>query len=412
MLYNMMLVCPIETCKRQYQRQHCYETHIENHNNGKINNRGRSVCEHSRIKSQCKQCKGGAICEHGRRKITCKSCKGTGICEHDRVRSRCKNCKGSEICEHERIRSQCKNCKGGCICKHGCIRSVCKKCKGGSICEHGTVRTRCADCKGGSICNHNRVRSQCKDCKGGCICEHGCRKITCKSCKGSGICEHDRVRSRCKKCKGSSICEHNKYKSACKSCGGSSLCSNIWCESHKISKAKPYCSRCYSYLFPDEPISRNYRSKEIQVVEDIQKHLDNNYSNLNLFVSKNKSLGACSKRRPDCYIERDLYGIIIEIDENSHNTYDEMCENRRICELWEDINYRDFHIIRFNPDKYIDEIGNTVKPCFGYSKTRGQLIIYKERYKQRLTNLLERIDHCIHNPPNKSIETHLVCFNN
>jgi hypothetical protein len=33
---------------------------------------------HQRIKSSCKECKGGSICAHGRIKSSCKECKGTG----------------------------------------------------------------------------------------------------------------------------------------------------------------------------------------------------------------------------------------------------------------------------------------------------------------------------------------------
>ena len=31
-------------------------------------------------------------------------------CEHNRVKSRCKECKGASICEHNRLKSQCKEC--------------------------------------------------------------------------------------------------------------------------------------------------------------------------------------------------------------------------------------------------------------------------------------------------------------
>ena len=38
-------------------------------------------------------------------------CGGSGICEHGRIRSQCKECGGSSICEHGRQRSFCNDCK-------------------------------------------------------------------------------------------------------------------------------------------------------------------------------------------------------------------------------------------------------------------------------------------------------------
>ena len=33
-----------------------------------------------------------------------------GICQHNRIRSQCKECGGVSICQHNRIRSKCKTC--------------------------------------------------------------------------------------------------------------------------------------------------------------------------------------------------------------------------------------------------------------------------------------------------------------
>ena len=33
-----------------------------------------------------------------------------GICQHNRIRSQCKECGGGSICQHNRIRSKCKTC--------------------------------------------------------------------------------------------------------------------------------------------------------------------------------------------------------------------------------------------------------------------------------------------------------------
>ena len=53
---------------------------------------GSSMCEHSRIRSECKECGGSQICEHSRRRSRCKECGGSYICEHSRQRIHCKIC--------------------------------------------------------------------------------------------------------------------------------------------------------------------------------------------------------------------------------------------------------------------------------------------------------------------------------
>ena len=47
---------------------------------------------------------------------------------------------GSELCEHNRIRTQCKDCGGPGICVHRRIKRQCKECGGSSICEHKRQR--------------------------------------------------------------------------------------------------------------------------------------------------------------------------------------------------------------------------------------------------------------------------------
>lgn len=67
-------------------------------------------CEHSRVRSRCKECRGGAICEHNRIRYQCKECHGGSICEHNRRRTDCAECGGSQACEHGRLRATCSKC--------------------------------------------------------------------------------------------------------------------------------------------------------------------------------------------------------------------------------------------------------------------------------------------------------------
>jgi hypothetical protein len=61
-------------------------------------------------------------------------------------------------------------------------------------------------------------------------------------------------------------------------------------------------------------------------------------------------LQGCSKRRPDVYFNLPMTGLIVEIDENQHRNYEDLCECARINEIVNGIGGRSVVIIRYNPD--------------------------------------------------------------
>jgi hypothetical protein len=67
--------------------------------------------------------------------------------------------------------------------------------------------------------------------------------------------------------------------------------------------------------------------------------------------------GGCSKRRPDLLYDMYTHVIIVENDENSHKTYDEICENKRMMQLFEDLGNRPIVFIRFDCGNYIKNGG-------------------------------------------------------
>lgn len=55
-------------------------------------------------------------------------------------------------------------------------------------------------------------------------------------------------------------------------------------------------------------------------------------------------------KRPDIYFELTKHCVIVEIDENQHNTYEETCECARINEIVNGIGGKSIIIIRYYPD--------------------------------------------------------------
>ena len=286
-------------------------------------------------------------------------------------------------------------------CEHNRRKSRCKECDGSEICEHNKRKSQCKKCGGSGICEHNKRKSQCKKCGGSGICEHNKRKSQCKECGGSAICEHNTQKSQCKKCGGSGICEHNKLKSQCKKCGGSALCKSPFCESYKKQKYNGYCLRCCIYIHPEIQVSRNYKTKETDVVQRIQLQ----FPELT-WVADKKVQDGCSLRRPDLLLDMGTHNIIVEVDENKPADYDCSCEHKRLMQISQDLYHRPIIFIRFNPDAYTNQDGISIKSCWKLNKS-GIMTVMKTKEKEwieRITTLINQIQYWIINQSSKMIE--------
>jgi len=180
------------------------------------------------------------------------------------------------------------------------------------------------------------------------------------------------------------------------------MCKTPLCTTRVGEKYNGHCLFCYINLFPDKPVSRNYKTKEYAVVEFVK----NKFSTFDWKWDK-IIIGGCSKRRPDLFLDLGYQIIIIEIDENQHIVYDCSCENKRIMELSQDVGHRPIVLIRFNPDKY-KENGKTITSCWSQTK-QGILIVNKKKnkeWKNRLDVLEKQIKYWTNseNKTNKTIE--------
>jgi hypothetical protein len=155
-------------------------------------------------------------------------------------------------------------------------------------------------------------------------------------------------------------------------------------------------------IFPEKPVSRNYKTKEYYVVEFVKTK----FPNLS-WVTDKKITDGCSKRRPDLLLDLGYQIIIIEVDENQHVNYDCSCENKRIMELSQDVGHRPIVFIRFNPDDYTNNNTN-IASCWGPDKM-GFCVVKKAKqneWVERLNALEQQISYwtTAHNITNKTIE--------
>jgi len=171
-------------------------------------------------------------------------------------------------------------------------------------------------------------------------------------------------------------------------------CKTPLCSTHVRKKYDGYCLYCYIHLFPDKPVSYNYKTKECAVVEYVKINYPHPWIT-------DKIIGGCSRRRPDLLLDLIDQVLIIEVDENQHIKYDCTCENKRIMELSQDLAHRPIVFIRFNPDEY-----QTITSCWGINKN-GICVVKKSKqdeWDQRLNVLGKTIEYWLTHRTDKMVE--------
>ena len=181
----------------------------------------------------------------------------------------------------------------------------------------------------------------------------------------------------------------------------SKRCKQQGCGKFVGSKYDGYCLRCYIHVFPDQQISRNYHIKEAHFVNALKasgilEGLDADR------LAFDKTLGGCSRRRPDIFIDMLTHVLILENDEEQHVGYS--CENKRKMELFQDAGNRPMVLLRFNPDGYVNAAGEKIPSCFKWHKTLGvPMIKDQDAWQARIDAFVELVKHHMAHVPEKEV---------
>src|SRR5574343_550456 len=232
--------------------------------------------------------------------------------------------------------------------------------------ENENILKWCIDCK-----PNNSIDIKNKKC------------IVCNIKQPSFGFENENIRKWCVDCKPNNAIDISRIK--CKQC-------NITIANPKCDK---HCVRCFVHLFPDKPVSRNYKIKENHVFDAVIEKLPENIQ----YTRDKQIQGGCSKRRPDLMIDLASHWLCIEVDENFHKDYDTICENKRTMELYTDMANRPMVLIRFNCDKNSNE-PSLFKIC---RKTGISIIRSKKDFNDRINVLMDTINKYIKEVPDKAI---------
>ena len=115
-------------------------------------------------------------------------------------------------------------------------------------------------------------------------------------------------------------------------------------------------------------------------------------------------INGCSRRRPDLLLDMGSHIIIVEVDENKHQGYECICENKRLMELSQDLQHRSIVFIRFNPDEYIDLYGNKIESCWKTNAFGITVIQHSVNWENRLVKLIDEIKYWTESKSDKMVE--------
>lgn len=174
-------------------------------------------------------------------------------------------------------------------------------------------------------------------------------KCEVKNCKNRPFYtnQNDNYPLRCEDDK--TINDINIIEKYCKNCGLTQF----------IRENFDLCNDCYDFN-----VKKVHKIKETKVLQFLQA------KDLNIISSDKIINFGCSKRRPDIIIDQGSFWILVEIDENQHQSYSCECEIGRMVQLFQDGGGIPFVFIRFNPDAYIDDKGNK---CIRYAGREKKL---------------------------------------
>jgi len=168
-------------------------------------------------------------------------------------------------------------------------------------------------------------------------------------------------------------------------------------------KYRGYCFHHFIQEFPDVPIARNYKTKELAMSRDISER----FPNL-IWLDDKRIPGGTSGKRGDKMTDLKTHYIIVECDETQHSSYAKELE--RMLQLSNDVNQIPIIFIRFNPDAYVDN-GKKVRSCWGKTDEGVVKITRQKEWNVRLDCLGREIKSAIRNIPTTPISERYLFYN-
>ena len=193
----------------------------------------------------------------------------------------------------------------------------------------------------------------------------------------------------------------------------SKKCVASWCDTTVTGeKYRGYCWYCFTNLFPDEPVTRNFKTKERLAMNEVSAMLSTEFPSYTPKYDRQVD-GGCSKKRPDIFIDCYTHVIIGEIDEKGHNTDTYCaCESKRLMMLMQDFGMRPIIVIRLNPDAFVDHKQRKYPSCFKMDMKTGLLELSdKKQWMFRMNAYLDRFRYHLQTVPSMEMTVDHLFYN-
>ncbi|KAI9176214.1 hypothetical protein H9P43_006579 [Blastocladiella emersonii ATCC 22665] len=195
---------------------------------------------------------------------------------------------------------------------------------------------------------------------------------------------------------------HARFVKDCGPCGGPNCRGDGMCLT-KVPKQRlnigfaeidGFCADCDATADPEQAVHKWCCAKERAVVKYVLDHVDKRHPHLK--VIRNEAVGVFQcRKRPDLRLEPTGFALVVEADENKHQSYNAWHEILRVFLTHSSLGVPTV-VIRVNTDAYRAADGSKVKSSFtGELDKDGFPVVAQElktEWNVRLARLIERIE--------------------
>jgi hypothetical protein len=176
-----------------------------------------------------------------------------------------------------------------------------------------------------------------------------------------------------------------------------------------VKRLCKYCDIKEDATFVCKDCKKIQNKKEWAIVRHLRKSIDTIFE-----YNSSKMLQGCSKKRPDIFFDLPTHCVIVEVDENQHNTYQDSCECARINEIVNGIGGKTIIIIRYNPDTIKNKGKNVIiKQCdrvdLLVETVKNELIKSYDTFIVKTIQIFYNDNYDVYQPIKEEDITDLVC---
>lgn len=224
--------------------------------------------------------------------------------------------------------------------------------------------------------------------------------------------EHGAIVQPTKQCQTSSCTNVARKNGLCKGCGAYP-CTTEGCLGNVYYRdpEKKFCYHCFCTKHNFIPSNIKLREKYFH------KLITNDFNELKFNYNKSQPNDCKQTRYPDWSKDFGSFLLIVECDEKQHRGESYLCEDKRTVQIYQNAAHRPIVFIRFNPDNYVDDTGESRQGCFRWgvdqkTQVKDMKVDMNEvcRRWALIKKQIKFYTQNLENPPTKAITIHKLFY--